>query len=63
MKRLSKPIKALRYVWHGFAKFGETVFFILLLPMILVGALLPDRSQSAVRKAKQTTDAAVQPRS
>ena len=63
MKRLSKRLKALRYLWHGIAKLGETAFFLLLLPLILIGALLPDRSRSALRKATKAPDTSAQPRS
>lgn len=54
MKRLSKRLKALRYLWHGLAKLGETAFFLLLLPLILIGAMLPDRSDTVGQKASKT---------
>ena len=54
MKRLSKRLKALRYLWHGLAKLGETAFFLLLLPLILIGAMLPDRSDTVAQKASKT---------
>jgi hypothetical protein len=62
MKRLSKRLKTLRYLWHGIAKLGETVFFLLLLPLILIGALLPDRSPNATRTAAKAANSATQPR-
>lgn len=43
MKRRTFRPKALRYLWHGFAKLGETAIFLLLLPLILIGALLSAR--------------------
>lgn len=60
MKRLSKRRRTLRYLWHGIAKLGETAIFLLLLPLILIGALLPERPSNATGKAAK---AAVQPRS
>lgn len=62
MKRLSKRLKTLRYLWHGIAKLGETAFFLLLLPLILISAVLPERSSNAARKAVKTADTATQPR-
>ncbi len=63
MKRLSKRLKALRYLWHGIAKLGETAIFLLILPLILIGALLPERSPNASRKASKAANTAPQPRS
>jgi hypothetical protein len=63
MKRLSKRLKTLRYLWHGIAKLGETAIFILLLPLILIGALLPQWPQNAPPKTTKATDTAAQPRS
>ena len=55
MKRLAKILKALRYLWHGIAKLGETAFFLLLLPMILIGAVLPERSRPVPPKTSSAS--------
>ncbi|OYU17103.1 MAG: hypothetical protein CFE34_17470 [Rhodobacteraceae bacterium PARR1] len=62
MKRFSKRFKALRYLWHGIAKLGEVAFFLLLLPLILIGALLPGRSADANKTPKTAVGNPAQPR-
>ena len=62
MKRLRNGRKAIRYVWHGLARLGEMMIFVILLPMILVGAAIPERSNRAVPSPAKTATTQSQPR-
>ena len=62
MKPLSRRLKLLRYLWHGIAMLSETVFFLLLLPVILITALLPERAESGAQKAAKVTGTGNGPR-
>ena len=62
MKPLSRRLKLLRYLWHGIARLGETALFVLLMPVILITALLPERAESGTQKPVNVTGTGNGPR-
>lgn len=56
MKRLKLRKNATLWFYDLFARFGETVMFVALVPFILVGAALPARQAKNRAKAVASAD-------